>query len=903
MAADRQGGEPARLPVVSRLLLALLVSPGFRDQIVGDLSERFAAKARAEGPRRARLWLYGQLARMRPIALRRAASSAARRKSGSFGAGEAGTMGMTAGWWGEVRQSVRTLRARPGFSLTVVLTITLAVGATTSVFSVVNGVLLRPLDYPEPDRLVLAWQTRPDWLDHPNPQLRAFGERFPLSVPTFRDWQEARTGFESVGIYTGEQWIHQSAEGADVVGGLALTSGVFEALGVEPALGRTTTPEDDVLGATPVAVLSYGEWRNRFGGDPGVLGSSMSLDGVPHTIIGVMPEGFRMPGYGGGVWTSLPESRKLSERDSQSFTVLGRLGPSATIESVLTDLIAVQERLALTYPDDQNGMGANVRGLLDTLVGGIRSTLLFLLAAVGLVLLIACVNIANMLSVSGLARRRELAVKAALGASGRRLVRGLLTESAVLAALGGLGGLVLAVLTLPFLTRVLPASLPRVDAIGVDARVLAFGVLVTAVTAVVVGVLPALQAAGTHPKQMMADGARGATGGRLGERVRSALVVTEVALSFALLVGATLLATSFSRLWNVERGFATEGLVSMSVPPHPIDHAEPEDRRLFRAALRERLEAIPGVRVSVTNQVPLGGSTSSTTYWVDRTGGEPEEASVMISVVGDGYFDVMEITLIEGRVFDATDVTDGPLVGVVNQALADRYWPGESALGKYLRDERDGPPTTVVGVTANVRHQGLHEPAEPKLYVPAAQSRREPDYWVLRTQGDPAPALELARAAVREVSPSTAVRDLDILEERIAGSVAVPRFRTGFVLGLAGMATILALLGVYGVVSFAVSQRVRELAVRMAIGAHPREVVAGTLARGFRLSVGGVVLGLLIAWQGGRLIEEFLFEVDAVEPVAYAVVAGLVAGVSLLASFLPARRASRVDPVSVLNSE
>ncbi|HUF77225.1 MAG TPA: ADOP family duplicated permease [Longimicrobiales bacterium] len=887
--------------MASRILIGLLVPPAFRDEIAGDLAERFAARVRSEGGVRARVWLWGQLVRMRPIALRRAAG-VAERVDGERSR-EVTKMSVSTGWWGEVRHSMRSLRLRSGFSATVILTVALAVGATTSVFSVVNGVLLRPLDFPEPDRLVRAWQTRPSWLEHPNPQLRAFGERFSLSVPTFRDWHEARTGLESFGILTGEQWIHQSAEGADFVGGLTLTSGVFEALGVEAALGRTMTTDDDEVGAPGVVVLSHSEWRDRFGADPEVLGASMSLDGLPYTVVGVMPEGFLVPGYGGGVWTSLPESRKLGERDSQSFTVLGRLAPSATIESVETDLVGVQERLAEAYPDEQGDRGVNVRGLLDTLVGGVRSTLLFLLAAVGLVLVIACVNIANMLSVNGLARRRELAVKAALGASSTRLVRGLLTESAVLAGLGGAGGLVLAVLTLPLLTRLLPSSLPRAEAIGIDARVLLFGVLVTAVTTLVVGMLPALQAAGTQPKQMMAESARGVTGGRLGERIRSALVVTEIALAFVLLVGATLLATSFSRLWNVERGFATAGLLAMWVPPHPIDYPEPEDQRRFRAELRERLVAIPGVRVSTTNQVPLGGSWSSMSYHVDRPGGEPEEATVTISVVGDDYFDVMGIALLEGRSLAATDVEGTPLVGVVNQALADRYWPGESALGHSLRAEQDDPPTTIVGVARNVRHQALHEPAEPKLYVPAAQNRGGSDYWVLRTQGDPAAIGELARAVVREVSSSTAVRDLEVLEERIAGSVAVPRFRTYFVLGLAGMATILALLGVYGVVSFAVSQRRRELAVRMAIGAHPRDVVAGTLSRGFRLSVGGIVLGLLIAWQGSRLVEEFLFEVDAVEPLAYAAVAVLVGAVSVLASFLPARRASRVDPVSVLNTE
>ena len=902
MAADERSGLTRLLAGPGWALLTLLLPAGLRAEITGDLRERFAARVRRDGELRTLTWFYGQVLRIRPLKLRRAAAVAIRRHEAK---GSVTTMGIMTGWWGDVRQAARSLRSRFGLAATVVVTVALAVGVTTSVFSVVNGVLLRPLDYPESDRLVRAWQTEPDWMEHPNPQLRAFSTRFPLSVPTFNDWHAARTGFQASGIYSDASWVHQTAEGAEIVNGMHLTSGVLEALGVEPMMGRLPTPEDDAIGAPAVAVLSYGEWRDRFGGDPQIVGRSVSLDGQPHTVIGVMPEGFRVMDSGSGVWASMEESQKTDGRDSQGFTVLGRLRPGASIESVTEELLSIQAGLTEAYPDEQGDRGARVVGLLDSMVGDVRSTLFFLLAAVGLVLLIACVNIANMLSVSGLARRREMAVKSALGASRAQLARSLLTESAVLAVMGGVGGIALAVLSLPVLTRILPASLPRVDAIHADPRVLAFGCVVTAATALVVGVLPALQAARTEPKQMMDSTSRGLAGGKAGERLRATLVVTEVALAFVLLVGAALLATSFTRLWNVERGFSTEGLIAMRVSPGVVEAEYPsdEDRERFAQALQERLSAIPGTRVSRTNQIPLSGSTSSTTYYIDQDGAEQIEATVMISVIGDDYLDVMGIALLEGRTFDGTEVRDGPPVAVANRALIERYWPGESGLGKELRADEDAPPTAIIGVAADVRGQSLAEDGEPRLYVSARQNHRWGGQWVIRAEGDPAAVIELARAAVAEVSPSTPVRDIEILEERIARSVAVPRFRTFFVVGLAVLATVLALLGVYGVVTFAVSQRTRELAVRMAIGAHPREVVRGTLGRGFRLSVGGVAVGLLIAWQGGRLLEEFLFEVEPVDPLVYGLVAVLVGVVSVLASYVPARRASRVDPVSVLNAE
>ncbi len=921
--------RPVRLPAYARALVALLVPDGLRDEIARDLAERFGAIRMASGRVRAHGWLWGQLVRMRPRGLRRITE-------------ETGMDG-TAGWTGDVRVALRSVRMRFGFSATVIATVALAVGATTSVFSVVNGVLLRPLDYPEPDRLVLIRQTNPDWADHPSSQLRRFAESFPLSVPTFFDWEafaaEGGVGVEAFGLTSDEQWVLQTVEGAEMVRGGMFTSGAFRALGVEPLMGRYLGPDDDRDGAQPVVLLSYRVWHDRFGSDPEILGRTLSLDGVPHVVVGVMPSGFTVPRIGGEIWTSLVDEER-DDRDSAGYWVLGRLADGATTESVQADLNVIQTRLGEQYPEIQGSKRARVRGLLDEMVGDVRATLFFLLAAVGLVLAIACVNIANMLSVSGLARRREMAVRAALGASRSRLVRALLTESAVLAALGGVAGIALAAGSLPALLRILPTSLPRADEIGIDVWVLAFGLFVTAATAMLVGMLPALQAAGTQPRQMMDANSRGLAGGRTGARIRTGLVVTEVALAFVLLLGASLLASSYSRLWNTERGFYSEGLVALYTAPDPVTYPTPEDGHRFRTNLLERLEAIPGVRVSRTNQIPLAGSTSSTTYYRD-VDGEEQELTVMISVVDENYFELMGIDLVEGRGFDGSETADGPTVGVVNQAFVEEVLGGAPAVGQWIRarsreewaasrgesnganaggadangadgaDRRsaaaatgDPPPeTTVIGVARNVRHQGLHMPAEPKLYVTVPQSRRTANQWLLRVQGDPRSVMDLARQAVRDVSPTTPVRRVELVEERIASSVAVPRFRTLFVVGLALMATVLALLGVYGVVTFAVSQRTRELAVRMAVGAHPREVVAGTLSDGLRLAAVGVALGVGIALWANRAVEQFLYEVDPADPAVYAAVAVLVGAVATAASWLPARRASRVDPVSVLKAE
>lgn len=889
-----------RVPGWIRALFALLVPGEIREEAVGDLREGYLRVFQQRGRLAAHLWAFRQLLALRPGQLRRAVNADADLdRDDPVGRSRRGTLG----WRTDLKHATRSIAARPGASATVIVTIAVALGLTTSVFSVVRGVLLNPLPYPDSEELVRIWQVHRGWLDSENVQLRSFAERFPLSMPTFNDWTDADFGVESLGAYTGAQFVNQGSDGAEIIPGQYVTSGFLETLGVQPMLGRSLLPEDDVIGAPRVAVLTHGFWRDRYDGDRDVLGSTLTLDGEAYTIVGVLPPEFRPTTGDARILAPMPEETKVDERDSQYLQVVARLAPGTTIESASARLADVQVELSRVYPDEQGEIGARMVSLLDSIVGNVKSTLWFLLAAVGLVLAIASANIANILSVLGLTRRREMSVKAALGAGRSRLVRGLFIEVLLLCLLGGLAGLLLATLTLPLLLAVVPASVPRYDEIGLDAGVLLFGLGLTAATALLVGVLPGLQAAQTDPNDMIRSAGRGLAGERSGSRVRSVLVSAEVALAFVLLVGAGLLGSSFAKLWAVERGFATENLIVVRSEPDPLVYPESEDRDRFVSDLRRELDAIPGAVVSATNQVPLSGTMSTTTYEFERDAGPVEEGNLVINVVLENYFDVMQIPLIEGRGLEPTDVFEAPLVGVVGEKLANDMWPGESAIGKRIRSNEDNPWTTIVGVVGDVRHSGLDDEVNRSLYVTVWQNHRHPQQWVLRARGDMGGVIDLAREAVGKVSPSTPVRSAMLLESSIEESVAVPRFRALFVVGLAGMAGFLALLGVYGVVTFAVTQRTREIGVRMALGARQDSVVRSVVGSGLKLAAFGVVIGLAIALGLAGVVSDFLFETEATDPVTYTAIAALVALVSAGAAYLPARRAAAIDPMRVLNSD
>jgi len=884
----------------SRRLARAIVPASFWPVVDDELQEEMAERAELGWPRwRLSLWgstQYVWAAIRVGLERLRSLNSNARPQKGA----------RSSAWSLDFKQAIRGLRLRPATSLTVIVTLALAVGATTSVYSVVDGILLRPLPYPEPDRLVRVWQTYDAWKTSPNEGLRAVAEGFGPPAPIYRDWVAANTGFASLGAYRDASIDVQGADGLRVaVRGQRATSGLFEALDIAPLLGRPLLPEDDRAAAPAVAVLSESLWRERFGAGRNAIGDELILDDRPHTIIGVMPAGFHAPAEdlsdsglppgGPRLWTPLTEGIR---EGGTSVSVIGRLAPDVTLGLASQRLTAVHAGLVAAGRDDLGETGVRLESLLESVVGDARTTLWFLLGAVGLVLLVATVNVANMLTASGLTRRSEMALRAALGAGSGRLLRGLFVETAVLTALGGAGGMFVAWATLPVLVRFVPPTVPRVELVGVGMGVLLFGIAVTVVTAMLVGMAPAVFAARADPQEALRASSRSHTVGRVTGRFRSALVVAEVTLAFILLVGAGLLANSYTRLSSVERGFTTDGITVLRVVADRTANAEERDQ--FRTALRERLNTIPGVNASAMNVVPLSGFGAISPLSLARVGAEPEEISANVVVGLEGYMAVLGIPVVDGRGFDRGDTPESAPIVVVNETMARRYWPGGEPLGQRLRMVNETEFRQVVGVAADVRHE-LATNVEPTVFLPASQSGRATNDWILRIRGDVGPAIRGAREAVASVSPAASVRMVLVLDDVIADSVALPRARTLFVVGLAGLAAFLTLIGVYGVLSFSVAQRTKEMGIRMALGASARGVTAQVIRSGLKLTVAGIAIGLLVTWSVADVVGTFLFEISPRSPLTYLGVAVSVAIVSCLAAYLPARRAAAVDPAGVLN--
>ncbi len=900
MSSDSGGGVGLR---IARRLARALVGPSFWPILDAELQDERAEREARGSPRwRTEVWAavqYLSVAARLGIERARPLRFTQDRRSGMLGGG----------WALDLKQALRSLRVRPGTTATVVATVALAIGATTAVFSVVDGVLLRPLPYPESDRLARVWQTYSGWKDSPSSALRSIAEGFGPPAPMYFDWATSDTGFESLGAYRDAGFIVQGPDGAQVLRGQRATSGLFQALGIPPILGRSLMPADDAISAPRVVVLSESFRAERFEGRGEVIGAAVTIDGQPHTVVGVMPDGFgapaedlsdaSIPAGAPQLWTPLTGNTR---QGGTSLSVVGRLETGVSLEIAAERLAAVHAGLVAAGRDELGETGVRAEALLESVVGDVKATLWFLLAAVAMVLGVAVVNIANVLTASGMTRRRELAVRAALGAGPGRLVRGLLVESAVLTTLGGLAGIAMAWVSLPLLMQLAPPTVPRLDAVRLSGVVLLGGICATGLTALVVGTLPAVLTARSRPQEAMRGSSRSATSTPVARRVRSVLVVAEVSVAFVLLVGATLLATSFERLWTVERGFTTERLAIMSVVADPATHPTQEDRAQFRETLREALETIPGVTASAMNAVPLSGIGASSPLFLERGVSGTQEVAANVFVGLDNYMDVLGIAVVAGRGLSPQDTKDSPLVVVVNNTMARRYWPDATAIGKRLRITNETEAREIVGVATDVR-QELETGVEPTVHIPASQAGRSTNQWVLRVQGDMASALQQGRAAVAALSPATPVRVVRVLDDVIADSVAAPRFRTLLIVGLAALSALLALLGVYGALAFSVSQRTKEIGIRMALGARAHSVVMDVVGSGLKLTLAGVALGLLLARTGSDLLRSFLFEVAPSDPLIYlAVVVGVVA-VGCAAAYLPARQAATVDPVSVLNQD
>jgi putative ABC transport system permease protein len=803
--------------------------------------------------------------------------------------------------WNDIRLAVRALAARPGFSAVCVLTLALGIGATTAIFSAVNGVLLRPLPYPEDGRLMMLWYNN----------VSEGIERDVTSYPMFEDWR-ATESFRTVAGFTRSTATFTGERPAEEYAGAWVTEDFFQVLGVQPAAGRALDATHARAGDDQVVVLSE-RLRTTWFGDEDPIGRRIEVNGVSREIIGVMPRAFGYPA-GADYWLpialdSAPWTELAQVRDMYWLYVIGRLANGRTVHGATAELDAVMARLIadeLTAPGDR----VLVEPLRDTVVGSVRPAMAMLAGAVALVLLIACANIANLLLARGASRQREFAVRSALGARGRRLAGQALVESLVLGAVGGVLGLVIAVAGTAAIVAFSPADIPRLDNVRVDATVIAFALLAAVVTGLAFGLAPAWQARSIAVASTLRAGGRSEVGGGM-SRLRPALVVFEVALALVLLIGAGLLLRSFAELQSVDPGFRTERVLSFRVTASAARYPEPEQVRQYHAELLERVDALPGVE-SVTAAYILFLDRLPNMGMITIEGQPPPIAGepvipVTNDFVSPNFFDAMDIPLITGRTFEPGDVVDGLQVVVVNETFVRRLLAGQDALGRRFTrgDAGDSEAVwlTIVGVVADTRRAGLAEPVRPEAYRPFTQATPRSIEVLVQTAVPPLSIAQQVRKLVHELDPNMAVSELRTVEAALADALATQRFVMLLFVGFAVLALTLAVVGLYGVLAFLVAQRHREIGLRMAVGAGHRDVIVMVLRQSLRYVVPGVVLGALVAVALTRVLQGQLHAISATDPATFAAVAALLVAVALLASWVPARRATRTDPMAVLRDE
>lgn len=801
--------------------------------------------------------------------------------------------------WQDIRYALRSLSRGRGFAVVAIACLALGIGATTTIFSLVNAYYLKPAPFAQPDRLAKVTEY---W--------RQFGaEQWAVAPLNFLDWTSDTSIFEDAAMYQHAGWVLGDGDAPEVVGGERVTPNLFTLLGVRPALGRTFASVEGTAGRDHVVILSDGLWRRRFAADPHVVGRTVLLDGTPYTVVGVMPRSFAFPGNA-ALWAPLTIRLATETRGNNSVAAVVRLRPGVTIEQADAHVRAVSRRLEAEYAEANTGLIAHVRPFRDRLTdpAPIRTVLLIMLGAVGFVLLIACVNVANLSLARAITRQRELAIRAALGARRRRLVRQLLTESVLVALAGGALGVLIAMWSLDLIWRVPSVSrgVPPWQTFDIDWRVLLFTLVVSLGTGIVFGTLPAMRATRPDLHDALKDGARGAGAGARTNQLRSALVVVEVALSLVLLVGAGLLIRSAVRLESVDPGFDTAHLLVARVALGGTRYDAASARPAFFGDLMRRLEALPGIEAATaTSLVPLQatvGRTISVEGQVSRPGGEPVD---YYSVVTAHYFGALGIPVLSGRSFTEQEVEAGGNVAIINRAMARHYWNGADAVGRRIRFGTDStrPWLTVVGVVPDVRQRGLDRPPGDQLYVPHAMDTGWGMSLLIRTSGDPAAAMEMVRREIARADPAIAVSSIAPMREVMRRSFAESHLLTSMFGAFAAVALFLAAVGIYGVIAYAVTQRAHEIGVRMALGAERRDVLRLVVKQGLAFAVAGVAVGVVGASAVTRTLTSLLYGVSPLDPATFAVTSLLLAGVALLASYVPARRAARVDPVTALRSE
>jgi putative ABC transport system permease protein len=795
----------------------------------------------------------------------------------------------------DLRYGLRTLAKNRGFTVAAVLTLGLGIGANTAIFSVVNGVLLSPLAGRDPDRLVMLWETTQET------------QQIPVSYPNYLDWRQRTRSFEDIAVYNGFDQLTMTGEGDPerIQGGLA-SGNLFTVFGVEPVAGRLLAPRDDRLDAEPVAVIADGFWRRRFAADPKVVGKPIVLDGNVYTIVGVLPPSFRLAGS--EVWLPLGRFTHTPRfvRSNHGLIGIGRLKPEVTIDRMLADLGAVARQLQRDHPADNVGIGAGGAPLKEMMVGSIRQPLRVLAAAVGLVLLVACANVANLLLSRAASRQHELALRVAIGAGRRRVVRQLLTESLLLAVAGGVLGLGLAWAGVKLLVALRPANVPRLMEIQVDATVLAFALGLSVVTGLLFGLAPALHLARSEPILALQEGGRRASGGRARRRLATGLTVAEVAMALVLLVVAGLLLRSFARLTGVDPGFEPRNVTAALVSLPERDYPD-EARRLlaFRELLR-RVRALPQARdAALATDLPVSTSWQTQVTFAGLPPVNPGSEPILNAVsASPEYFRTMRIRLLAGRGIEPADRQGRARVVVVSESVARRFFGGRNALGQRMKQGGVGvesPWLFIVGIVADVRNNGLRIASSGTMYFPHEQSVPSSAWLMVRSETPLEQLLPLLRRETAAVDRNLPLANVTTLDDALDSSVAQERFSM-LMLGLfAALALVLAAVGIYGVIAYSVVQRAQEIGVRIALGARRADVLGLIVGQAMRLTLLGIVLGAAAALGAGRLIASLLFEVEPSDPSVLAGAALLVAAAALLSAGLPALRAARTDPRIVLS--
>ncbi|HLW54091.1 MAG TPA: ABC transporter permease [Candidatus Angelobacter sp.] len=803
----------------------------------------------------------------------------------------------------DFRYALRRLQKTPGFSAVAIITLALGIGANTAIFTVIDAVLLRPLPYRDPGRLVLLAER---WPTFPN---------LSVSYENYMDWRNQNHSFSSVGAVRSTGMTLTGSGDPERLVVQNATASLFDLLGVSAVRGRTFVPEEDKAGAPDVAMISYGLWQRRFGGAENIIGKSITLDNKPYSVVGILPPGFEVLQQNPDALLPFePWARTLPDDRSWHPGILpiARLKPGVRLEEARADMTTIAKRLEQQYPVYDTNVEALVNPMQEKLVENIRPALLVILGAVGFVLLIACTNVANLLLARTTARQREIAVRSALGASRWRVIRLALTESLVLSIVGAGVGLLLATAAVPALLQLGGTSLPKTADIHVDGVVLAFTTLLAVLAGVIFGLAPALHMSGLDVRTALSQAERGAMGSGI-RRLRAVLVVSEVMLATLLLMGAGLLVRSFDRLISVAPGFAVDHILIADLPVSPVAHANAAERMGYFDRILERARALPGVKyVGAAPFLPVSGAAAVIHFNIQGRPPKSPHDYVMANYrpVSPAYLQTLGLPLLSGRLLNEDDRDGAPAVVVINSTMAKTFFPNESPLGKHLQlgalPENSVPWMEVVGVVADVK-QSLSSDAPTEMYVPVRQGNQLLPVFttslVLRTAGDPRALSRSLIAAVHEIDANQPLINLRTMEDNVATSVAQPRFRTVLLAILAVLALIIAAVGIYGVMAFSVTQRTREIGTRMALGSTPMQVFRLVIREGMVLTVIGTVLGLIAAAAVARSLSSFLFQVNFLDPLTVVAMTALLMAVALVACYIPARRATRVDPTVALRYE